>query len=64
MLHLAKITKIHEDDAFFYKDSDVKVGEIILWLQQDECEGWEQGHALRKNGHLIIFFAIKTRRLN
>jgi hypothetical protein len=63
MLHLAKITKINPVDAFF-NDTDVKVGEIILWLQQDECEGWEQGHALRKNGHLIIFFAIKTRRLN
>lgn len=63
MLHLAKITKIHEDDAFF-QDTDVKCGEIILWITREITDGWEEGHALRKDGHQVVFFAIKTKRLN
>lgn len=63
MLHLAKITKIHQNDAFF-QDTDVKCGEIILWTERETIDGWEAGKALRKNGHKVIFYAIKTRRLN
>ena len=63
MLHLAEITEIHENDAYF-DTGIVNPGEVILWIERKTNDGIECGQALRKNGHKAIFCAIKTRRLN